>query len=94
MMFLKKAIQHFLEFHKGNVNIILHVIGFVGIFYSIWKLNWIMFAVSFVVVEAGHVYNHFVGLKKYDFRAEVIFWRILVFVLLLLSFYLLIQLLG
>ncbi len=48
---IKKAINHFLNFHKGAVNIILHVIGIVGFFYSIYKLNWLLFAVSYYGVK-------------------------------------------
>ncbi len=43
-MLIKKAVNHFIDFHKGTINIILHVIGFIGIFYSIYILNWILFA--------------------------------------------------
>jgi len=86
-MLIKKAIDHFLAFHKGVVNIILHVIGFAGIFYSIYLSNWILFAVSFVVVEIGHVYNHVTGIQKYDFRLPVIFWRLLIFLAIVAAFY-------
>lgn len=70
---MKNAVNHFVDFHKGAVNIILHLIGFAGLFYSIYRLNWILFTASFIVVEAGHVYNHITGLKKYDFRLSVTF---------------------
>lgn len=30
-MFIRDAINHFLDFHKGTLNIILHIIGFAGI---------------------------------------------------------------
>ncbi len=86
-MLIKKAVNHFIDFHKGTINIILHVIGFIGIFYSIYILNWILFAFSFIVVEIGHIYNHLKGLKKYDFRLHVIFWRLLVFLVIVTVFY-------
>ena len=86
-MFIRDAINHFLDFHKGTVNIILHIIGFAGIFYSIYKLDWLLFALSFIVVEIGHVYNHFIGIKKYDLRARVIFWRLFIFLSLVAAFY-------
>ena len=71
-MSVKKAIHHFIHFHKGTVNIVLHILGFAGIFYSIIESDWLLFALSFIVVEAGHVYNHIAGIKKYDFRLTVI----------------------
>ena len=86
-MVIRNAIKHFLDFHKGTVNIILHIIGFAGIFYSIYKLDWLLFAISFIVVEIGHVYNHFTGIKKYDFRPRVIFWRLIIFLTVLAAFY-------
>ena len=84
---IKNAINHFVDFHKGLVNIILHIIGFAGIFYSIYKLSWILFAVFLIVVEIGHVYNHIAGIKKYDFRLTIIFWRILIFIAVVAAFY-------
>ena len=84
---IKKAINHFLDFHKGLVNIILHIIGFAGLFYSIYILNWILFAVFLLVVEIGHVYNHITGIKRYDFRLNVIFWRVVIFIAVVAAFY-------
>ena len=84
---IKKAINHFIGFHKGSVNIILHIVGFTGLFYSIYKLNWILFALFLLVVEIGHVYNHIFGIKKYDFRLKVTIWRILIFVIVVALFY-------
>ena len=84
---IKKAVNHFIEFHKGSVNIVLHIIGFAGLFYSIYKLNWILFTVFLIVVEIGHIYNHIVGVKKYDFRLKVIFWRVLIFITVVAAFY-------
>lgn len=86
-MFIRNAINHFLDFHKGTVNIILHLIGFAGIFYSIYKLDWLLFALSFIVVEIGHVYNHYTGIKKYDVRPMVIFWRLIIFLSVVALFY-------
>lgn len=83
----KKATQHFFDFHSGTVNIILHVVGFAGLFYSIYVLNWVLFAIFLVVVEIGHVYNHVVGIKPYDFRPRVLFWRVFIFILVILLFY-------
>lgn len=84
---MKKAISHFIEFHKGPVNIVLHVCGFAGIFYSLLRSDWLLFAGSLIIVELGHVYNHFTGLRKYDMRPNVILWRILIFLCIIISFY-------
>ena len=84
---IKKAINHFIEFHRGGVNITLHIIGFAGLFYSIYKLDWLLFAVFLIVVEIGHIYNHIAGIKKYDFRLTVTIWRILIFVAVVALFY-------
>jgi hypothetical protein len=86
-MFLKNAITHFLEFHKGAVNITLHLIGFAGLFYSVYKLDWMLFALFFIILEAGHVFNHFNGIKRYDFRLKTICWRLLIFLAVVVAFY-------
>ena len=85
---IKQAINHFMNFHKGAVNIVLHIIGFAGIFYSIYKLNWAMFGIFLVILEAGHVYNHFIGVEPYDFRPKVFFWRIVIFIAVVMIFFL------
>lgn len=87
MNMFKKAITHFFEFHQGVVNVVGHIIGFLGIFYSIYTLDWILFAVFLVVLEFGHVYNHVAGIKKYDFRPHVAFWRVVLFVFAVVFFY-------
>ena len=90
-MFIKDATRHFLDFHRGGVNIFLHIIGFTGIFYSTYRKDWILFALSFLVLEAGHIYNHFKGIKKYDFRVHTILWRLIVFIIVVIAFYFLID---
>src|SRR3989344_2825633 len=84
---VKNAVDYFTAFHKGSVNIFLHILGFIGLFYSIYKLNWILFGI-FLVVEIGHVYNHIVGIDKYDFRPKVLFWRITIFLMVVGAFFL------
>ena len=84
---IKSAINHFTEFHKGLVNGVVHILGFVGVLYSLYKLNWILFAVSVVILECGHVYNHIAGIKEYDFRPKIIFWRIIAFIALSIVFF-------
>lgn len=85
---IKNAINHFLNFHKGAVNIILHIIGFAGLFYSIYKVNWILFGIFLIILEFGHVYNHIVGIEKYDFRPKIIFWRVTIFIVVVILFFL------
>ena len=85
---IKKATDHFLEFHKGTLNIVCHIIGFVFLFYSLYKLNWLLFAVSLLLLEAGHIYNHFAQIKEYDLRPKVNAWRIFLFLVLVGFFYL------
>lgn len=87
MQTIKNAISHFVHFHRGAVNIVLHVIGFTGLFYSIYKRDWILFALFLFMVEVGHVYNHVAGIKPYDFRLPVIFWRVSIFIAVVLVFY-------
>ena len=91
-MLTRKTLNHFIDFHRGGVNIVLHIIGFAGIFYSIYKLNWLLFTVFLVLVEAGHIYNHIVGVKKYDLRPIVLLWRLIIFLMVVAAFYFLSQL--
>lgn len=90
-MIIKKVISHFLDFHRGFVNIGLHIIGFAGLFYSIYKLDWLLFSLFLIVLESGHFYNHLAGIKKYDFRLEVFFWRAFIFIVVVVLFYLLVN---
>jgi hypothetical protein len=85
---IKSAVSHFLEFHKGGVNIAAHVIGFAGIFYSIYMMEWLLFALFLIVLEFGHLYNHSVGIKQYDFRPKVIFGRATLFIVVVLLLFL------
>ena len=73
------AVAHFLDFHHGWVNIVLHVVGFAGLFYSIYRSDGALFAVFLVIVELGHFYNHVAGIKPYDLRPWVILWRVTAF---------------
>ena len=86
-MLIQKAINHFVEFHKGWINILLHILGFAGIFYSVYRLSWLMFAVSFVVLESGHWYNHFIGKQKYESNLKVNAWRLVIFILAVIAMY-------
>ena len=86
--YITDGINHFIHFHKGVVNILLHIVGFAGIFYSIFKLDWKMFAVFLVIVEVGHFYNHITGIEDYDMGPKVLFWRVAIFLLLITTLYL------
>ena len=86
-MFIRKALNHFIDFHKGVVNIILHVVGFAGFFYSIYLLDWLLFAVSFIIVESGHLFNHFTGIKKYEDNWRINLWRLAIFIAVVSAFY-------
>ena len=88
MNYLNASFKHFTKFHKGTVNIVLHVVGFLGIFYSIFRLNCELFALSLIVLELGHVYNHVVGIEKYDTRPKVLLWRAVIFLALVVGLYL------
>ena len=88
MKYITASINYFLNFHKGLVNIVLHVIGFLGIFYSIAVLDWKMFTLFLVIVEVGHFYNHLAGIERYDFRPQVVFWRLVIFIAVILTFFL------
>lgn len=87
MQTIKGAINHFFHFHKGVVNIFMHVVGFAGLFYSVYKLDWILFGIFLVMLEFGHVYNHVTGIEPYDFRPKVLFWRVTIFVAVVLVFF-------
>lgn len=88
---IKNAVAYFSEFHKGAVNQIVHVVGFAGVFYSIYGRNVLLFSVSVVALESGHIYNHVAGIKKYDFRPRIIFSRLVVFGALCIAFFWLAQ---
>ena len=62
--------RFFVHFHQGVVNILLHAIGFFVCFYALWQQDILLFALGVVMLESGHIYNHFAGLQKYDFRFQ------------------------
>lgn len=76
---IRWAVAHFVDFHTGTVNVVLHVIGFAGLFYSIHRLDWRLFVTFLVIVELGHVYNHVAGIKPYDTRPLIVLWRMSAF---------------
>ncbi len=85
---IKKAVTHFIDFHQGGVNIATHAIGFCLLFYSIYVLDWRLFALSILVLESGHVYNHLIGLRPYNFKLSILLWRGFLFMILVATFYL------
>lgn len=88
MQKIKNILKHFTAFHKGPVNIVLHTVGFAGLFYSIYELNWMLLAIFLIILEIGHVYNHVTGTEPYDFRPKVIFWRVTIFIAVVVIFFL------
>ena len=63
----------------------MHVIGFSLLIYSLYILDWKLFAVSTLIIEGGHIYNHVKGIEPYDFRPHVCFWRSFFFILFTLA---------
>ena len=54
------------KFHSGVLNQLLHLIGFILLFYGIFKLNLVIAILGFTVQEIGHIYNHFFVFKGKD----------------------------
>lgn len=76
---VRKALQFFFHFHRGTVNITLHVLGFALLIYAVFMMDWILFSVSLILIESGHIYNHIAKIEPYDFRPHVCFWRVTIF---------------
>ena len=84
---IQSGILFFIHFHKGAVNIVLHIAGFLLLFYSLFIVDWKLFATSIIIIEVGHVYNHIAKIEPYDFRPKVCFWRVIIFLLLVIGVY-------
>jgi hypothetical protein len=80
-------INFFLRLHKGRLNIFLHLLGFAGVIFSLWRLDWGGFAASFLVLEFGHLYNHVRDIEVYDFRPRVLALRLFFFLLFTFAVY-------
>ena len=63
----------------------MHIVGFALLIYSLFILSWQLFALSIVIIEGGHVYNHIRGIEPYDFRPKVCFWRTFAFIVFTLA---------
>ena len=85
---IKQAFNFFDEFHQGAVNRVAHVIGFAGLFYSVYKLDWKLFALFLIIWEGDLSYNHFADVKVYDVRPKVALWRVFTFPAVVAGFYL------
>lgn len=59
-IFIETSKFFFTDFHKGTVNIILHIISFSVIFYGLAVKNTLLVILGVAVIdEFGHIYNYF-----------------------------------
>jgi len=84
---INRAGRHFLDFHRGALNIACHIAGLTGLFFSIYGTNWLLLTASVLILEAGHLYNHLAGIRKYDFRLRLAVWRMIEFLVLITFLY-------
>jgi len=66
---MKRFIQDtkffFTDFHKGTVNIVLHVISFAVMFYGLAVTDTLLVILGLAVIdELGHLYNYFILFKR------------------------------
>ncbi len=70
--FLQNSKFFFTDFHKGTVNIILHVVSFTVMFYGLVIKDTLLVILGVAVIdELGHLYNYFIHFQrdpKYGFR--------------------------
>ena len=65
MNFLATSKFFFTDFHKGTVNIILHIISFTVMFYGLIIKDTVLLILGIGVInELGHVYNYFFLFKR------------------------------
>ncbi len=63
--FIEASKFFFTDFHKGTVNIILHIISFSVMFYGLTVKNTLLVLLGLAVInELGHIYNYFIVHKK------------------------------
>ena len=61
MNFIETSKFFFTDFHKGAVNITLHIISFSVMFYGLATKNTLLFVLGIGVInELGHIYNYLV----------------------------------
>ncbi len=58
--FIQTSKFFFTDFHKGTVNITLHIISFLVMFYGLVVKDTLLVILGLAVIdELGHVYNYF-----------------------------------
>lgn len=58
--FIENSKFFFTDFHKGTVNIVLHIISFSVMFYGLAVKNTLLVILGLAVInELGHIYNYF-----------------------------------
>jgi len=63
--FIEDSKFFFTDFHKGTVNIILHLISFTVMFYGLAVKNTLLVFIGLCVIdEFGHIYNYFIRFKR------------------------------
>ncbi len=63
--FIEDSKFFFTDFHKGTVNIFLHVISFSVMFYGLTIKDTFLVIVGLAVIdELGHLYNYFILFKR------------------------------
>jgi|SRR3989344_5217420 len=63
--FIEDSKFFFTDFHRGTINIILHIISFTVMFYGLAVKNTFLVIIGLVVIdEFGHLYNYFVRFKR------------------------------
>ena len=63
--FIKDSEFFFTDFHKGMVNIILHVISFSVMFYGLAVKDTLLVILGLGVInELGHIYNYFILFRR------------------------------
>ena len=70
--FIEDSKFFFTDFHKGTVNIILHIVSFTTLFYGLAIKDVPLVVLGIAVIdELGHIYNYLVlfkGNPKYGIR--------------------------
>ncbi|MBI3033744.1 hypothetical protein HYY72_01145 [Candidatus Woesearchaeota archaeon] len=63
---LKTLKFFFMGFHKGAMNIMLHAAGLAMLVIGASSRNIMLIASAVLLAEAGHLYNHFTRIVKYE----------------------------
>ncbi len=63
--FIEVSKFFFTDFHKGTVNIILHIISFAVMFYGLAIKDMLLVILGIAVIdELGHIYNYLIVYKR------------------------------